>query len=151
MLQRRNFLATTGATVGFLGLQKYLRAEPTERVVSKYGDLIPDPEGILDLPKGFSYQIISRAGEIMSDGLIVPGKPDGMACFTGRKGSIILVRNHELGLGEQEMGPFPNQTIPKNFEKEKPYDFGNQKDLPHIGGTSNIVYDPQSGPVAKEA
>ena len=69
MLQRRNFLATTGATVGFLGLQKYLRAEPTERVVSKYGDLIPDPEGILDLPKGFSYQIISRAGEIMSDAL----------------------------------------------------------------------------------
>lgn len=150
MLQRRNFLATTGATVGFLGLQKYLRAEPTERVVSKYGDLIPDPEGILDLPKGFSYQIISRAGEIMSDGLIVPGKPDGMACFAGRKGSIILVRNHELGLGEQEMGPFPNRTIPKNFEKEKPYDFGNQKDLPHIGGTSNIVYDPQSGEVLRE-
>ena len=150
MIQRRTFLATTGATVGFLGLQKYLKAEPTDRVVSEYGDLIPDPEGILDLPKGFTYQIISRAGEIMSDGLIIPGKPDGMACFPGRGGSIILVRNHELGLGEQGMGPFPDQTAPESFEKEKSYDFGKQKDLPHIGGTSNIVYDPQSGEVLRE-
>ncbi|MEJ6560752.1 MAG: DUF839 domain-containing protein [Akkermansiaceae bacterium] len=149
-MQRRNFLTTTTATLGFVGLQNYLQAEPTLRVVAPYGPLLPDPEGILDLPKGFTYQIISKAGETMSDGLKVPGKPDGMACFPGKDGTVILVRNHELGLNDQGVGPFPDQKAPENFEKKKSYDFGKSRDLPHVGGTSNIVYDPVRGEVLRE-
>ncbi|MGB2245536.1 MAG: alkaline phosphatase PhoX [Flavobacteriaceae bacterium] len=43
--------------------------------------LQPDPNGYLDLPKGFSYKIISKSGTPMSDGLLVPGRPDGMGTF----------------------------------------------------------------------
>ena len=40
----------------------------------------------LDLPPGFSYRIISRAGERMSDGFFVPRAHDGMAAFSGDGG-----------------------------------------------------------------
>ena len=30
-----------------------------------YGELITDPAGLLDLPPGFSYTVVSRAGEVM--------------------------------------------------------------------------------------
>ena len=50
----------------------------------------------LDLPGGFSYEIIGRAGETMSDGLILPGSPDGMAAFPGKGDEVVVVRNHEV-------------------------------------------------------
>ena len=56
-----------------------------------------DSNGILALPKGFSYQIISREKDMMDDGLLVPSNADGMACFKGRGDNIILIRNHEIG------------------------------------------------------
>ena len=62
----------------------------------RIGTLRPDSEKILDLPPGFHHRVISRAGETMSDGLLVPGAHDGMATFPGADGRIILVRNHEM-------------------------------------------------------
>ena len=41
--------------------------------------LIADPEGLLDLPPGFTYAVHSPAGERMSDGHITPGSHDGKA------------------------------------------------------------------------
>jgi secreted PhoX family phosphatase len=72
-----------------------------------YGSLVPDPEGLLDLPEGFSYRVIDRRADTMSDGYAVPGAPDGMACFAGPAGSntIILMRNHELANGGGSWGP----------------------------------------------
>ncbi|MEM9275963.1 MAG: alkaline phosphatase PhoX [Cyanobacteria bacterium P01_F01_bin.143] len=64
--------------------------------IDKFGVLKPDPKGILDLPEGFQYKIISGVGEKMNDGLLVPNNHDGMAAFPGENGSTILVRNHEL-------------------------------------------------------
>jgi len=61
-----------------------------------FGPLIKDPGGILDLPRGFSYRIISRAGHTMSDGFKVPGHADGMAAFPGPGGKTIVLRNHEI-------------------------------------------------------
>src|SRR5690606_6910737 len=46
-----------------------------------YGPLIPDPKGVLDLPKGFSYKVMSVEGDPISDGVVVPGHHDGMATF----------------------------------------------------------------------
>ncbi|MBD2899428.1 alkaline phosphatase PhoX [Spirillospora sp. NPDC000708] len=61
-----------------------------------YGPLIPDPKGVLDLPKGFSYKTLSTEGDPISDGVVVPGHHDGTATFPGsRPGRTRLVRNHE--------------------------------------------------------
>ncbi|MBM6616978.1 alkaline phosphatase PhoX [Bacillus suaedaesalsae] len=64
-----------------------------------YGPLVPDPKGMLDLPTGFHYKIISREGDLMTDGTPIPGAFDGMAAFDGPKNTTILVRNHELSSG----------------------------------------------------
>ncbi|WP_327087670.1 PhoX family protein [Nonomuraea sp. NBC_01738] len=50
----------------------------------------------LFLPKGFRYRSFNAAGEKFSDGSVVPGKHDGMAAFRGPRGTVILVRNHEI-------------------------------------------------------
>jgi uncharacterized protein len=61
--------------------------------------LVRDPDSLLDLPPGFSYRIVDRTGETMSDGVLVPRAPDGMACFRGPGSTLILMRNHEIGDG----------------------------------------------------
>jgi len=61
-------------------------------------NLVKDPQGLCDLPVGFTYTLISQHGEVMSDGHIVPDYHDGMGCFSGPNGEIILVRNHEMPL-----------------------------------------------------
>lgn len=150
-MQRRQFMNTgTTAAFGFLGLQKYLHAKQDPRVIEPYGPLVSDPKKLLDLPKGFSYKIISKAGTHMSDGHKVPGMPDGMACFAGREGSLILVRNHELSPARQNLGPFKDAKPPKGTDRRLSYDPGYGKAVPHIGGTTNIVYDPAKGVVLKE-
>ncbi|MEV7711690.1 alkaline phosphatase PhoX [Streptomyces sp. NPDC088270] len=61
-----------------------------------YGPLVPDPSGLLDLPKGFRYSVLSREGDPMRSGEgLVPANHDGMAAFSGRDGLVRLVRNHE--------------------------------------------------------
>ncbi|WP_433327651.1 alkaline phosphatase PhoX [Spirillospora sp. CA-294931] len=61
-----------------------------------YGPLVPDPKGVLDLPEGFSYKLLSAEGDEIAPGVKVPGKHDGMATFPGSKPSTVrLVRNHE--------------------------------------------------------
>ncbi|MFI6517337.1 alkaline phosphatase PhoX [Spirillospora sp. NPDC050679] len=61
-----------------------------------YGPLVPDPKGVLDLPKGFSYTTFSAVGDVIQGDAKVPGKHDGMATFPGGKaGNLRIVRNHE--------------------------------------------------------
>ena len=86
---RRGFLKSSAAvTVGFMGLRQachpnsaFAAYQGQEQEGFGYGRLYSDPMGILDLPEGFSYQVISKVGEEMDDGLVVPGAPDGMAAF----------------------------------------------------------------------
>lgn len=149
-MQRRSFLTASGATLGFLGLRNYLSAAESSRVIAPYGPLVSDPKKLLDLPEGFTYRIISRRGSEMSDGLRVPGMPDGMACFKGKGDQVILVRNHELGITSQGQSPFPNRRVPDSFDRSKSYDHGERGEAPHIGGTSTIVYDLKKNEVVKE-
>ncbi|MCC6317101.1 MAG: DUF839 domain-containing protein [Gemmatimonadaceae bacterium] len=59
-----------------------------------YGPLqVAGPE--LALPQGFSYTVISRAGQPMSDGRQTPNAFDGMATFALPNGNVRLIRNHE--------------------------------------------------------
>ncbi|UQA96138.1 alkaline phosphatase PhoX [Streptomyces halobius] len=62
-----------------------------------YGPLVPDPDGILALPAGFSYRIITRTGVTKLDsGESTPSNHDGTGTFEGTRGSTLLVNNHEL-------------------------------------------------------
>ncbi|MGW1378296.1 alkaline phosphatase PhoX [Streptomyces sp. NPDC002446] len=62
-----------------------------------YGPLIPDPEGILALPAGFSYRVITHSGVTKLDsGETTPSNHDGTGTFEGHRGTTLLVNNHEL-------------------------------------------------------
>lgn len=87
----------------------------------------------------------------MDDGYRVPGQPDGMAAFAGKNGQVILVRNHELQWDWPRRGPFHKGKAPDSKFYEAAYDAGDkEKNNPHLGGTTNVVYDPKLGKVVKE-
>ncbi|MEV7237114.1 alkaline phosphatase PhoX [Streptomyces sp. NPDC051020] len=97
---RRQVLAGSGATavsIAFAGAFSELFAgTAAARGHSGYGPLVPDPDGLLDLPQGFRYRVLSREGERLRSGEgRVPSNHDGMAAFTGHRGRVHLVRNHE--------------------------------------------------------
>ena len=53
----------------------------------------------LALPPGFSYHTFGAFGSAMTDGYITPPIHDGMATFDMGGGVLRIVRNHELGEG----------------------------------------------------
>lgn len=130
---------------GFLGLKRAgsLAAEQGYKSeVTAYGDLREDPHQIIDLPEGFEYTVVSRAGDPMDDGLRTPGLPDGMAAFRGSGTRTILVRNHELTPDQVFSSPFGlKNNLLKRLDDSRLYDpgFGPR---PHLGGTTTLVYDP---------
>ena len=110
-----------------------------------FGDLVSDPDGILDLRQGLRYRIIARRGEEMDDGLLVPALPDGMAAFPAEDGTVRIVCNHENGPGHQGRSAFgARQERLHLVDKSRVYDFGNGM-TPGSGGTTTIHYDPRSG------
>ena len=115
-----------------------------------FGKLVPDPDKILDLPRGFEAVVIARQGDEMSDGLLAPGEADGMAAFAGEDGNIILVCNHENQPLEKLVGPFGqyNERIDR-LAPGKLYDPGYGR-TPGLGGTSTIVYDPRERRTIKQ-
>lgn len=146
MIPRRQFLGTAAMSAAFIGLARYLHGAESSRVISPYGPLRADPEGLLDLPEGFHYRVISETGRRMDDGLKVPGKPDGMAAFDGGDDKVILVCNHELALKTAPLGPFPNNNrFPDSLDRALSYDPGEEGEPPHLGGTTNLLYNPSSG------
>jgi secreted PhoX family phosphatase len=83
-LSRRLFLSGAATTLAFCGLAQRsgaqdAAAETYRNEVYGYGPLMKDPDGIFDLPAGFEYEIISQAGETMSDGLLVPASATAWA------------------------------------------------------------------------
>ena len=95
MKNRRHFLqSATAVAFGFAGLRN-LSAYADRKdglLVAGYGPLLKDPKRVLELPKGFSYQIVGRSGEKMDDGFFVPAAPDGMAAFPGPDELTLLVK-----------------------------------------------------------
>ncbi|MGW1011647.1 alkaline phosphatase PhoX [Streptomyces termitum] len=62
-----------------------------------YGPLVADPDGILALPEGFTYRVITRTGVTrLESGEFTPSNHDGTATFAGPRGVTYLVNNHEL-------------------------------------------------------
>ncbi|CCK30973.1 secreted protein [Streptomyces davaonensis JCM 4913] len=116
-LTRRDFArksAVTGAGVALAGSVGALATAPnalaaTETVTDGadplhayislgYGPLLPDPDGILALPAGFSYRILTHVGKTkLESGEGTPSNHDGTAAFDGPRGTTLLVNNHEIG------------------------------------------------------
>lgn len=156
-LSRRHFLQRASATALAFGAlrtgiaQSQVYAVDPVRGIDKFGQLFADPAGILNLPAGFHYRIISRTGDKMSDGLITPSAPDGMAAFTvpGHAHKTLLVRNHELDSLGEEIGPFDgDKKRAQKFVGKNTYDYF-QGELPVNGGTSTLLYNHRSGQVER--
>lgn len=149
MTSRRDFIRTSSLyTAGFLGLRELalrpLGAAEIEAGAAGFGPLLDDPEGLLRLPQGFRYSVFSSTGEEMADGLLVPGKHDGMAAFAGPNGRTILVRNHEMESRWAAESPFgPDQARIGRIAGSKIYDRGNGI-APNLGGTSTLVFDTRT-------
>lgn len=107
---RRDFIKSTGAALVTTAMSPELHAQSSASGTCKFGPLLHDPRGILNLPQDYSYTVLDRLGDVMSDGHLVPGKPDGMACFSGASGEYILMRNHEVSLNDTDNGPFKGDT-----------------------------------------
>lgn len=102
-----------------------------------YGLLIPDPNGLLALPAGFSYRVITRAGVTkLESGEFTPSKHDGTATFEGPRGVTLLVVNHELS------GPRSKIDHPVPLAESLVYD-------PAAPGGCTVVEAHRSGEVAQ--
>jgi uncharacterized protein len=150
-LSRRTLLGAGAAGAAFAGYARIANAQaPQSGLAAGYGPLRPDPAGIFDLPQGFSYRIISRAGRPMSDGLATPFKMDGMGAFPLGGSRLALVRNHELKPADIEFGPFGGGRAPAaDAAKALAYDLG-ATGLPLPGGTTTLIYDTTTGRVERE-
>ena len=143
-MKRRTFLKTSGLlSLSFLAsplIQKNF-LEGNSYLKSK---IRQDANKILDLHPSLEYKIISEVGSKMSDGLIVPGKPDGMASFNNN-GRVVLVRNHELRKGH---GIRSSAFL--NGLKDIKGLGDNHYDVNAFGGTTNLVYDEKNNSVESE-
>ncbi len=156
---RRELIAGSAAAFAFTGLARNVAAQTAateESYVNEvhgYGPLRTDSNRLLDLPEGFSYEVISQSGDTMDDGLFVPGQFDGMGCFPLDGSRVALVRNHELkgssGL-HRNLGPggFHQERLDL-LDPAKGYDtYKDGRPLP--GGTTTLVYDLETRRVVRQ-
>jgi secreted PhoX family phosphatase len=107
---------------------------------SPYGPLQPVRDlstglPLLQLPAGFRYASFSWSGDVMADGQPVPARHDGMAVVAervvGGERELVLVRNHENGLGH---------LIKASAQYDAVQLAGGQP----AGGTTNLYFRPAS-------
>ncbi|MEU3664559.1 alkaline phosphatase PhoX [Streptomyces sp. NPDC032940] len=102
-----------------------------------YGPLVPDPDGILALPAGFRYEIVTYSGRTkLETGEYTPSNHDGTATFEGPRGTTLLVNNHELA------GPRANWPHPVPLTEGLVYD-------PAAAGGCTVVEVRRGGHVAE--
>ena len=137
---RRQFLRATGTAFAALAASGCARGGlSTAAATASYGPLLPDPNGLIDLPAGFSYRILSSLGDRMTDGGTVPDHADGMGCFDIGSGKLVLVRNHEL---------MPNQD--GGGASGAAYDTVARSLVPLPGGTTTLVLDARTLEVERQ-
>jgi hypothetical protein len=108
-----------------LALRRRARASPV--------GLERDPQKLFDHLPGFEVHVLDRTGDIMSDGHLVPGMPDGMGTFAGPSGTIALLRNHELGTSDAAFSAYPGGPTP-----------GEAYDPASFGGVTRLLIDPKT-------
>ncbi len=147
---RRHFIKQSALTSLALMSLSSCTLKPRKLNLKKGVALQSDPNGYLDLPKGFSYKIISKSGTPMSDGLLVPGRPDGMGTFLDKMGNTVIVCNHENRPNQMINSPYGLQNeLLSQVDLEKIYDSGSGVN-PGLGGTTTLIYDEASGVVTNQ-
>src|ERR1700754_2695928 len=92
-------IVLTGAAGSVLGGPAYAGTSRNNGAAGRgpvfrgYGDLVPDPNGVCDLPHGFSYTRLSVQGTPLAGGGLSPTFQDGMHTFAAGRYTAI-VRNH---------------------------------------------------------
>lgn len=145
MLTRRHLLIQSATATAFLGLQRLAGAARGNGPPQShaFGPPRPDPQGVFDLPRGFSHTILARTGEDMDDGLLMPGDPDGMAAFPAENGRVALVCNHELDPSELDVSAFGADAARlERLAADRLFDAGGS--VPSTGGTTTRLYNPQT-------
>lgn len=112
-INRRTLLRRCGQLglgVSLFGSVQALRSAPTASAapaqnVTGYGPLVDDPDGMLALPDGFSYRVVTEAGQTSTyEGDPSPGIHDGAAAFAADDGNVLIVLNHEVRGGPGDDG-----------------------------------------------
>ena len=148
-LHRRALLGAAAATSAFAGFALRAQAQtgsPETYLNEVHGDgpLVPDPYKILDLPEGFSYRVVSHAGQTMDDGYFVPYKADGMAAIPLGGSRVALLRNHELKPTDFNYGPLgPGRKLADRFDRKDAYDL-DADGYPLPGGVTTLIYDTKA-------
>ncbi len=146
MITRRQFIvgsmAFGGLATSAFGKKLNMASMP---ISEGYGALVSDSAKLLDLPKGFSYTVISSLGEEMADGMHVPDRADGMGCLPVSNDTVALIRNHELH-------PKHISAQPESIQQHKSdlaYDsYASGVALP--GGTTTLLYNTKTQLVERE-
>ncbi|WP_062648667.1 PhoX family protein [Streptomyces maremycinicus] len=140
---RRQILAGTGAlgvgaSIAFTGaLSDLFAGTAAAQGLGRdgYGPLVPDKEGLLDLPAGFRYRVLSREGDPLRSGEgPVPSNHDGMTALPARNGRVHLVRNHE----NRPTAKYPVPTVD-----------GLTYDPAGKGGCTALTLDPRNNVLAE--
>lgn len=145
MIDRRRFLQSIAAAAATPAVGCAVQSN-----IPFSASLKPDRDRIIELPRGFTYTVVSTRGEPMSDGLVVPGAHDGMAAFDGADGRVILVRNHEIGAPDLVDSPFADSyaELPDST-KGRLYDRGADTS-PSLGGTTTTIYNPATSTTERQ-
>ena len=146
MITRRQFIvgsmAFGGLATSAFGKKLNMASMP---ISEGYGALVSDSAKLLDLPKGFSYTVISSLGDEMADGMHVPDRADGMGCLPVSNDTVALIRNHELH-------PKHISAQPESIQQHKSdlaYDsYASGVALP--GGTTTLLYNTKTQLVERE-
>jgi secreted PhoX family phosphatase len=107
LVDRRNFIraGVLGTAMASAMLMERNREAGAALLAQNTSTVTPQGLGLtaagpeLALPPGFTYHTFGWFGSAMSDGFITPPIHDGMAAFDMGGGIVRIVRNHELGEG----------------------------------------------------
>ncbi|WP_448554897.1 alkaline phosphatase PhoX [Thalassotalea montiporae] len=139
------FAGLSGCNLGKTSSVANQSTQPLSALAKGYGPLQADATNLLDLPAGFSYEIISQLGQPMSDGMAVPDRADGMGCLPLDADRVVLIRNHELS--PQNLATQPEPI--KLHKSPLAYDqLASGVSLP--GGTTSIIYNLKTKQVERE-
>lgn len=123
-LARRSLLTGGAAGVGLIvagSVPSLAEASPKDRGPRgsekpgqrPFPPLVDDPRGLLALPPGFSYTVVTYAGKtrLRDDDGLTPSNHDGTAVFDAGRDRLRLIQNHELPAGSPLGVPHVKDTI----------------------------------------
>ena len=143
---RRGFVraGVIGAAMGSAALMQGDRAAGAVAMARRTTTVAPRAAGLvaagpeLALPAGFSYHTFGAFGSAMTDGFITPPIHDGMGVFDMGNGRLRIVRNHELGEGNDIVAGTVIGDPRTAYDRKAP------------GGTVTLEVDAASGELLKD-